>query len=151
MQYNRKKNNIFAEVNFNYLNRMKRTLLIIASVLFITLMGVSCCDCDCGETKDNGENQNATTEKVEETKSQATEQNAEAPKTQSQEKVALITKPDIDKVNKFIDEGNCDEAVAIISSWKGRKPADGIKLLRDINIGGQCAKQVGDAINDLGK
>lgn len=128
---------------------MKRTLLIIASVLFITLMGVSCCDCDCGETKDNGENQNATTETVDETKSQAADQNVEAPKTQSQEKAALITRADIDKVNKFIDEGKCDEAAAIIRSWTDKRPEKGIKLLRDININGACTKVVGDAINDL--
>lgn len=128
---------------------MKKTLLIIASVLFLTLMGVSCCDCDCGENKDNGENSNATTETVDENKDQATDQKVEASKAQTQEKVALITRADIDRVNKFIDEGKCDDAAAIIRSWTDKRPEKGIKLLRDINIGGQCAKQVGDAINDL--
>ena len=100
-----KKNNIFAKVNFNYFNQMKKTLLIIASALFLTLMGVSCCDCDCGENKGNGDNSNATTETVNETKGTDAGQNAEAPKTQSQEKNLLIKRADIDKVNKFIDEG----------------------------------------------
>ena len=128
---------------------MKKILLIIASALLLTLMGVSCCDCDCGENKGNGENTNATTETVDEPKATDASQNVEAPKTQTQEKNLLIKRADIDKVNKFIDEGNCDEAVAVIGSWKGRKPADGIKLLRDINIGGACTKEVGDAINAL--
>jgi hypothetical protein len=143
-----KKNNIFAKVNFNYFNQMKKTLLIIASALFLTLMGVSCCDCDCGD-KGNGENSNATTETVNETKGTDAGQNAEAPKTQSQEKNLLIKRADIDKVNKFIDEGKCGDAVAIINSWTDKRPDDGIKLLRDINIGGACTKEVGDAINAL--
>lgn len=144
-----KKNNIFAKVNFNYFNQMKKTLLIIASALFLTLMGVSCCDCDCGENKGNGDNSNATTETVNETKGTDAGQNAEAPKTQSQEKNLLIKRADIDKVNKFIDEGKCGDAVAIINSWTDKRPDDGIKLLRDINIGGACTKEVGDAINAL--
>lgn len=144
-----KKNNIFAKVNFNYFNQMKKTLLIIASALFLTLMGVSCCDCDCGENKGNGENSNATTETVNETKGTDAGQNAEAPKTQSQEKNLLIKRADIDKVNKFIDEGKCGDAVAVINSWTDKRPDDGIKLLRDINIGGACTKEVGDAINAL--
>ena len=143
-----KKNNIFAKVNFNYFNQMKKTLLIIASALFLTLMGVSCCDCDCGD-KGNGENSNATTETVNETKGTDAGQNAEAPKTQSQEKNLLIKRADIDKVNKFIDEGKCGDAVAVINSWTDKRPDDGIKLLRDINIGGACTKEVGDAINAL--
>lgn len=144
-----KKNNIFAKVNFNYFNQMKKTLLIIASALFLTLMGVSCCDCDCGENKGNGDNSNATTETVNETKGTDAGQNAEAPKTQSQEKNLLIKRADIDKVNKFIDEGKCGDAVAVINSWTDKRPDDGIKLLRDINIGGACTKEVGDAINAL--
>lgn len=144
-----KKNNIFAKVNFNYFNQMKKILLIIASALFLTLMGVSCCDCDCGENKGNGDNSNATTETVNETKGTDAGQNAEAPKTQSQEKNLLIKRADIDKVNKFIDEGKCGDAVAIINSWTDKRPDDGIKLLRDINIGGACTKEVGDAINAL--
>lgn len=143
-----KKINIFAKVNFNYFNQMKKTLLIIASALFLTLMGVSCCDCDCGD-KGNGENSNATTETVNETKGTDAGQNAEAPKTQSQEKNLLIKRADIDKVNKFIDEGKCGDAVAVINSWTDKRPDDGIKLLRDINIGGACTKEVGDAINAL--
>ena len=127
---------------------MKKTLLIIASALFLTLMGVSCCDCDCGD-KGNGENSNATTETVEETKAPEASQNAEAPKAQAQEKNLLIKRADIDKVNKFIDEGKCDDAVAVINSWTDKRPDDGIKLLRDINIGGACTKEVGDAINAL--
>ena len=127
---------------------MKRILLVIASALFIALMGVSCCDCDCGD-KGNGENSNATTETVDETKGKETDQKVETTQPQAQEKVATITQADIDKVNRFIDEGKCDDAVAVIGSWKDKKPAAGIKLLRDINIGGQCAKQVGDAINEL--
>ena len=128
---------------------MKRILLIIASVLFLTLMGVSCCDCDCGENKGNGDNSNAPTETVGETKATDANQNVEAPKPQTQEKNLLIKKSDIDKVNKFIDEGKCDDAVAVINSWTDKRPDDGIKLLRDINIGGACTKEVGDAINAL--
>ena len=130
---------------------MKRTLLSIASVLFITLMGVSCCDCDCGDKNNNGENSNATTETVGETKSQDANENVEVSQPKQPVKDLTITKSDIAKVNNFIGAGNCDEAVAEINSWKGKKPADGIKLLRDINISGQCAKEVGDAINGLGK
>ena len=128
---------------------MKRILLIIASVLFLTLMGVSCCDCDCGENKGNGDNSNAPTETVGETKATDANQNVEAPKPQTQEKNLLIKKSDIDKVNKFIDEGKCDDAVAVINSWTDKRPDDGIKLLRDINIGAACSKEVGDAINSL--
>ena len=112
-------------------------------------MGVSCCDCDCGENKGNGDNSSATTETVNETKGTDAGQNAEAPKTQSQEKNLLIKRADIDKVNKFIDEGKCGDAVAVINSWTDKRPDDGIKLLRDINIGGACTKEVGDAINAL--
>ena len=128
---------------------MKKTLLIIASALFLTLMGVSCCDCDCGETKENGDNSNVTTETVNETKATDAGQNVEAPKPQQQEKILLIKRADIDKVNKFIDEGKCGDAVAIINSWTDKRPDDGIKLLRDINIGGACTKEVSDAINAL--
>ena len=128
---------------------MKRILLIIASVLFLTLMGVSCCDCDCGENKGNGDNSNAPTETVGETKATDANQNVEAPKPQTQEKNLLIKKSDIDKVNKFIDEGKCDDAVAVINSWTDKRPDEGIKLLRDINISGACTKEVGDAINAL--
>ena len=127
---------------------MKKLLLVIASALFLTLMGVSCCDCDCGETKGNGENSNATTETVNETKG-TDEQKAETPQPQVQEKNLLIKRADIDKVNRFIDEGKCDDAVAVINSWTDKRPDDGIKLLRDINIGGACTKEVGDAINAL--
>ena len=127
---------------------MRKTLLIIASVLFLTLMGVSCCDCDCGD-KGNGENSNATTETVDETKGQDANQNVEVPKPQVQEKNAFITQSDIDKVNRFINEGKCDDAVAVINSWTDKKPAEGIKLLRDINIDGACTKEVGKAINEL--
>ena len=127
---------------------MKKTLLIIASALFLTLMGVSCCDCDCGGDKENNGNSNATGT-VEEPKGNEVEQNVEAPQPQAQEKNAFITKSDIDKVNQFIDDGNCGEAVAIISSWTDKKPAQDVKLLRDINISGQCAKEVGAAINEL--
>jgi len=127
---------------------MKKLLLVIASALFLTLMGVSCCDCDCGETKGNGENSNATTETVNETKG-TDEQKSETPQPQVQEKNLLIKRADIDKVNRFIDEGKCDDAVAVINSWTDKRPDDGIKLLRDINIGGACTKEVGDAINAL--
>ena len=127
---------------------MRKILLIIASALFLTLMGVSCCDCDCGD-KGNGDNSNATTETVEETKGTDATQTTEAPKAQAQEKNLLIKRADIDKVNKFIDEGKCDDAVAVINSWTDKRPDDGIKLLRDINIGGACTKEVGDAINAL--
>ncbi len=128
---------------------MKKTLLIIASALLLTLMGVSCCDCDCGDKNNNGENSNATTETVDEPNATDANQNAEAPKAQTQEKNLLIKRADIDKVNKFIDEGKCDDAVAVINSWTDKRPDDGIKLLRDINIGGACTKEVGDAINAL--
>ena len=128
---------------------MKKLLLIIASALFLTLMGVSCCDCDCGDKNNNGENSNATTETVDEPNATDANQNAEAPKAQTQEKNLLIKRADIDKVNKFIDEGKCDDAVAVINSWTDKRPDDGIKLLRDINIGGACTKEVGDAINAL--
>ncbi|MBR5982793.1 MAG: hypothetical protein IK025_03595 [Bacteroidales bacterium] len=111
-------------------------------------MGVSCCDCDCGD-KGNGENTNATAETVDENQGTDANQNAEAPKPQVQEKNLLIKRADIDKVNKFIDEGKCDDAVAIINSWTDKRPDDGIKLLRDININGACTKEVGDAINAL--
>lgn len=127
---------------------MKRILLIIACALFLALMGVSCCDCDCGD-KGNGENSNVTTETVDETQGKESDQRVETPQPKAQEKVATITKTDIEKVNRFIDEGKCDEAVAMIGSWKDKKPAQDVKLLRDINISGDCAKQVGDAINGL--
>ena len=32
-----------------------------------------------------------------------------------------------------------------------QKPADDIKFLRDINFGGACTEEVGDAINELDK
>jgi len=134
---------------------MKRTLLIIASALFIALMVDSCVSCDNKDGQNEGQDTTTITVEPNETNTQAVdnakEEVKEAPKPEV--KSSLILRSDIDKVNKLIREGRCDDAAKEISSWSDKKPDKGISLLKDIDItynNNECAKIVGDAINGLG-
>jgi len=128
---------------------MKRILTIIVSALFIAFMAVSCSD---NEKKDEGnKNSNATEDTQKwtspEPDDKKDDKKTEAPKTEA--KSSMITRSDIDKVNNFIVNGKCDEAVKIIKSWNGKKPSEGINVLTDIIHEGQCVKEVADALNEL--
>ncbi len=134
---------------------MKRTLLIIASALFIALMVNSCVSCENKDGQNEGQDTTTTTVEPKENTTPAVdntkEEVKETPKTEA--KSSLILKCDIDKVNKLIREGRCDDAAKEIKSWINKEPAEGVSLLTDIEISynnNECAKVVGDAINELG-
>jgi len=90
---------------------MKRTLLIIASALFIALMVNSCVSCENKDGQNEGQDTTTTVEPKENTTpavDNTKEEVKETPKTEA--KSSLILKCDIDKVNKLIREGRCDDA-----------------------------------------
>lgn len=134
---------------------MKRTLLIIASALFIALMVNSCVSCDNKEGQTEDQNTTTTVEPQENNTPEVGNTNEEAVEAPKPEvKSTLILKRDIDKVNKLIREGKCEDAAKEISSWSDKTPDKGISLLKDIDItynNNECAKIVGDAINGLGE
>lgn len=133
---------------------MKRTLLIIASALFIAFMLNSCVSCENKDGQTEEQNNTTTVEpevNVQPTENVKTEEPKVAPKNETS---SVVTTIDIEKVNKLIREGKCEDAAKEIKTWTNKEPAKGVSILRDVEItynNNECAKIVGDAINELGE
>lgn len=61
-----------------------------------------------------------------------------------------ITKEDVAKVNKLIEEEKCDEALKMVKGWEGKEFDEGVHR-SDIEGEKSCGKELDDLVDNLGK
>lgn len=61
-----------------------------------------------------------------------------------------ITKDDVAKLNKLIEEEKCDDALKMVKGWEGKEFDEGVHC-RDIEGENHCGKELDDLVDNLGK
>jgi hypothetical protein len=61
-----------------------------------------------------------------------------------------ITKEDVAKLNKLIEDEECDEAIKMVKSWEGKEFDEGV-YRGDIEGEYACGDELDDLVDNLGK
>ena len=61
-----------------------------------------------------------------------------------------ITKGDVEKLNKLIEEKKCDEALIMVASWEGKEFDEGVRR-GDIKGEKSCSDELDELVDNLGK